>query len=128
MANNLYSNLPTSAPPSNYSTDGTVQAFDSYFTAPVELDAGTLNAMTGFFESRGFDIVTSKSIAVIIMVQARTDGYNPMQVLDGLSGLDGLEISELATQILNHNRFKSSFLGYTSAMTPYQEIQRNILA
>ena len=126
--NTTYSNLPTTPTPSTYTSNGTVQAFNSYYTAPTEFDAGTLNAMTGFFESRGFDITTSNAIAAIIITQARTDGYNPMTVLDGLSGLDGLEISELATQILNYNRFKSSFLGYSSSIKPYHQIQRNILA
>ena len=123
---NLYSNLPTKRPPNTSTSDGTVQVFNTYFSAPVELNVGTLNAMTGFFESRGFDPLTAKSIAVIIMAQADVDGYNPMSVLDNLNGLDGLEISELATQILNHNRYKTSFLGYTTALEPYHEIQRNI--
>lgn len=124
---NLYSNLPTKRPPNTSTSDGTVQVFNTYFSAPVELNVGTLNAMTGFFESRGFDTLTAKSIAVIIITQADVDGYNPMTVLDNLTGLDGLEISELATQILNHNRYKTSFLGYTTALEPYHEIQRNIL-
>jgi hypothetical protein len=124
---NLYSNLPTKRPPNTNSSDGTVQIFNTYFSSPVELNVGTLNAMTGFFESRGFDPLTAKSIAVIIMSQADVDGYNPMTVLDNLTGLDGLEISELATQILNHNRYKTSFLGYTTALEPYHEIQRNIV-
>lgn len=124
---NLYSNLPTKRPPNTSSSDGTVQVFNTYFSSPVELHGGTLNAMTGFFESRGFDPSTAKSIAVIIMAQADVDGYNPMSVLDNLTGLDGLEISELATQILNHNRYKTSFLGYTTALEPYHEIQRNIV-
>lgn len=124
---NLYSNLPTKRPPNTSTSDGTVQVFNTYFAAPVELNVGTLNAMTGFFESRGFDPLTSKSIAVIIMAQADVDGYNPMAVLDNLNGLDGLEISELATQILNHNRYKTSFLGYSTALEPYHEIQRNIV-
>jgi hypothetical protein len=124
---NLYSNLPSKRPPNTGTSDGTVQVFNTYFTAPLELHVGTLNAMTGFFESRGFDPLTAKSIAVIIIAQADIDGYNPMAVLDNLIGLDGLQISELATQILNHNRYKTSFLGYTTALEPYHEIQRNIV-
>ena len=123
-----YSNLPATPTPNIYTSNGTVQSFNSYYTAPIEFDAGTLNAMTGFFESRGFDITTSNAISAIIITQAQSDGYNPMTVLDSLVGLDGLEISELATQILNYNRFKSSFLGYSSSIKTYHEVQRNILA
>lgn len=128
MANNLYSNLPITPPPSVYSTNGTVQSINSYYSAPVEMDAGVLNAMSGFFESKKFDSNTAKSLAVIIITQAQIDGYNPMTVLDNLAGLDGVEITELVTQILNYNRFKTSFLGYTTELKPYHEVQRNILA
>ena len=127
MANNIYSNLPSSPAPSAYSNNGTVQSFNNYFSAPIEIDSGTLNAMTGFFESRGFDPITSNSIAAIIITQANNDGYNPMVVIDSLTGLNGVEISQLATQILNYNRFKSSFLGYSTSLEPYYQIQRNIL-
>jgi hypothetical protein len=123
-----FSNLPATPPPNINSTDGTLQSFNTYYSAPIELDAGTYSAMTGFFESKGFDPAAASSISVIIMSQAKIDNYNPMTVLDGLQGLDGVEISNLATQILNYNRFKSSFLGYTTPLRPFSQVQRNILA
>lgn len=123
-----FSNLPQTPPANLNSTDGTVESFNTYYSAPVELDAGTVAAMTGFFESKGFEPVAAKSIAVIIMTQARIDDYNPMTVLDSLQGLDGVAISSLATQILNFNRFKSSFLGYSTPLQPFTQVQRNILS
>jgi hypothetical protein len=51
-----------------------------------------------------------------------------MTTLDGLDHLDGADLSALATQILNYNRFKSSYLGIGTQASPNQQIQRNILA
>jgi hypothetical protein len=121
---NLYSNLP----PNKGSVESTVQAFDNYYTQPLELNAGVLDAMKGFFTSRGFETVAAESIAVVIMKQAKKDGYNPMQILDTLKGLDSVEISALVSEILNYNRVKTSFLGYARQFIPSQEVQRNILA
>jgi len=122
-----FSNLPPIPPPNSNSTNGPLTEFNKKYSPIIELDAGTLSSMTGFFESKGFDRVTAKSISSVIIIQAKADKYNPMTVLDSLSGLDGVEISALATEILNFNRFKSSYLGYTAPLRPFIQIQRNIL-
>lgn len=121
-----YSNVPTSKLAN--SSDATVRAFDTYYSQPLELNANTLTAMKGFFTSRGFEEMASESIAVTIMQQAKKDGYNPMQILDTLRGLDNVEISALVSEILNYNRFKTSFLGYALKFVPHQEVVRNVVA
>ena len=121
---NLYSNIPYAKVSSNEST---LQAFDIYFSAPLELNAGTFDAISGFFNSRGFDIIASQSIASIIMKQAKIENYNPMKILDTLKGLDSVEISRVVSEILNYNRFKTSILGYAAAFNTNYEISRNIL-
>lgn len=123
-SNTLYSNLPLQT--SN--ADQTIQFFDAYYNQPLELNVNVFNAMTGFFTSKGFDKTAAESIAVIIMKQAKKDSYNPMTVLDTLKGLDTVEISALVAEILNYNRFKTSFLGYAREFTANYEIKRNILA
>ena len=125
MTKNLYSNLP---PPPVGSLNATIQAFDTYYSKPLELDASTFAAMTGFFESKGFEKTSAESVAVIIMKQAKQDGYNPMKILDTLKGLTSVEISALVSEILNYNRVKTSFLGYANQFTPADEITRNIVA
>lgn len=119
-----YSNLPTSK---NTDSSTTIQAFDNYFSQPLELNAAVLDAMTGFFTSRGFEPVSAESIAVVLMKQSKKDGYNPMQLLDTLKGLDTVDISALVSEILNYNRFKTSFLGYALKFNPLDEVARNII-
>jgi hypothetical protein len=121
--NNNYSNVPLST-----TQDQTVQAFDSFYSQPIEINATTLAAMKGYFTSRNFGEVSAESIAVTIIRQAKQDGYNPMQILDTLRGLNDIELSGLVSEILNYNRFKSSSLGYAQKFQPNPEIQRNILA
>ena len=122
---NNYSNLP--AKKSTDSGNLTVNAFDVYYEKPLELNADVLNAIQGFFSSRDFDEVASQSIAVTIIKQAKKDGYNPMQILDTLKGLDSVEISALVSEILNNNRFKTSYLGYARGFVPNEEVLRNII-
>lgn len=121
--NQNYSNIPVIP-----SQNKTVQAFDSYMTVPVEINSSVLAAMKGFFTERSFGEVAAESIAVTIIRQAKQDGYNPMQILDTLAGLDSVQLSGLVSEILNYNRFKSSSLGYADKFRTHPEIQRNIIA
>ena len=118
-----YSNIPT-----NQSTNNTVGSFDNFYSAPVEMSASVLAAMTGFFTNKGFGEVAAESIAVTIITQAKQDGYNPMQILDTLKSLGDVELSGLVSEILNYNRFKSSSLGSAQQFQANPEVARNILA
>jgi hypothetical protein len=120
----LYSNLPTTTAPTN----ATVQAFDNYYSQPLELDATTYTAMVGFFTSRGFEKAAADNIAVILMKQGKLDNINPMKILDTIRSLDTVEISALVSEIINYNRFKTSFLGYALQFNPNSEVIRNIQA
>lgn len=118
-------NVPVN--PSKSSSDQTVQAFDSFYNQPLEIKTSTLNAMKGYFESRGFDKLAAESIAVTIIRQSKVDSKNPMEVLDTLRGLTDVQISAVVSEILNYNRFKSSFLGYAQEFVPVEEVQRNVV-
>ncbi len=119
-----YNNLPSKTT----SQSAIVQAYDAYTNQPLEIDASTLDAMRGFFTSKGFDKTAADSVSVTIIKQAKKDGYNPMSILDSLKGLDNVELSALVAEIINYNRFKTSFLGYALAFSANQEIARNIQA
>lgn len=106
----------------------TVQVFDAYYQKPLELNANILAAMQGFFQSRGFQEMAAESISVILMKQAAIDKINPMSILDTLKGLTSVEISALVSEILNFNRLKTSFLGYSNKFIPDPFLQRNLKA
>lgn len=123
---NIFNNVPLSTQES--STDKTIKFFDDFYQVPVEINGTALTAMTGFFETKGFEKTSAESVAIIILTQAKRDNLNPFQILDTLGGLEELELSALVGEILNYNRFKTSSLGITSPPRPADEIQRNILA
>jgi hypothetical protein len=119
----MFSNLPL-APSAKSST---VQSFDTYYSSPVEIDSTVLSAMKGYFTNRGFDESSAESISIIIIKQSKQDGYNPMQILDTLKGLNDVEISGLVAELLNYNRVKTSSLGYAQTFQTNAEVARNIL-
>jgi len=122
----FYNNLPRTV--STNSADSTVQVFDQYTQATIELDNTVLMAMVGFFEQRGFGQDASESISITILRQASKDSLNAMQIIDTLRGLSDVEISSLVGEILNYNRFKTSSLGTYTATVPIDYVNRNIIA
>jgi len=119
-----YTNLP---PQSNVNSDSTLQAIANYYTNPIQLNASQLDAMTGFFTSRGFDPVAAQSISVVIIAQAQNDNLNPLQILDTMKGMDSVQIGALVAEIVNYTRYKTSFLGYGQTITTNAEVIRNVL-
>ena len=109
------------------SSDATLNVFNQYFQAPVNLNNNELIATTGFFEKRGFGGSAAETISIAILTQAKTDGFSAMQILDTLSGLDNVHISSLVAEILNYNRFKTSAIGVTQVYTASAEVLRNIV-
>lgn len=49
------------------------QFFDSTFQNQVSFPVNQIDAITGFFEKRGFDVESARSTTIVILNQARAD-------------------------------------------------------
>jgi len=88
--------------------------------------AGEYDAVTGFFENKGFSELNSQSLAYILLRQSRIDNVPVFQILDSLAKTTTLELNELLSEIINLNRFKTSVLGFKSERETLGQVQRNI--
>jgi hypothetical protein len=118
-----YTNLPKKG-----RQNTTIESFKNYQNLPIGIDSNVFASVTGFFVSKGFEETSAELIAEVIILQARQDELNPMQILDTLKGIDNVSISGLVAEILNFTRFKTSSLGYVSNTLINSEIERNIIA
>jgi hypothetical protein len=122
----MYSNIPREQLAS--SSDSTVSTFEQYNSVPLQLDNTTLTAMIGFLETRGFANESAETIAITILEQAKKDGYNGMEIIETVKGLNQAQLSALVAEILNYNRYKSSSIGIVQGTRLVPNISRNILA
>ena len=122
----IYTNLPSKDATAS-SSDLTNKTFDQYNDIPVQLDNETLTAMKGLLSNRGFSEESAENISITIMMQARRDNFNPMNVLDSMRALGQIEMSQFVSEILNFNRYKTSVLGSVQAITPVDFVKRNIV-
>lgn len=122
----IYTNLP-SKDTLGSSSDLTNKQLSQYNDVPVQLDNETLTAMTGLLSNKGFSEESAENISITIMMQAKRDNFNPMNVLDSMRSLGNIELSQFVSEILNFNRYKTSVLGSVQKVTPVDFVKRNIL-
>jgi hypothetical protein len=122
----IFTNIPPVK--NNDSANSTRDTINNFYSVDLPIDAGTFEAIKGFFEHHGFSKVSSDTIAYVILYQAYIDGYNPMQVLENIQGLNGVQLNALVTEILNFNRFKTSFLGFNVNYQTNSIVSKEILA
>ena len=122
----MYTNIPPKQAAGSAS-DLSNKNLNQYNDLPVQLHNDTLTAMKGLLSNKGFSDESAENIAITIMMQAKRDSFNPMNVLDSMKNLGNVELSLLVSEILNFNRFKTSVLGTTQNITPVEVVKRNIL-
>lgn len=119
----MYTNLPLDKKNNNAGQ----QTFVNFFSTQIEVDSATLDAMTGFFTSKGFDKVAAASFATVLIAQAKKDNSNPLALLDILKGYDDVQLNSLMAELINFNRYKTSYLGFGPIFSPNTDISRNVL-
>lgn len=118
----MYNNIPSGA------KNPIATPYTNFYEKPLELETNTFNLMKGFFEGKGFDKLSAETIAVTFIRQATVDNYNPLEVLDTLKGMAAPNLNAVVTEILNYNRFKTSYLGNSTGLSAFEPIARNIVA
>ena len=101
--------------------------FDKYYTTKVSFPSNQIDAVIGFFTKNGFDKQSARSTGIVLLNQARVDGVNVFELLDSLTALTQVQLSQVVAQILNSYREKTSLLGYRIAQTTDTYESRNIL-
>lgn len=119
------SNLPITT--DNDSSNEVKRFFNNYFNEPIAFPAEQIDAVVGYFRSRGFDDLASNSTAIVLLQQAKLDEVNVFQLLDTLKGLTELQLSAVVAEVLNYNRQKTSTLGFRQQDTSELLEKRNIL-
>ena len=101
--------------------------FDNYFNEPLSFPSNDVDAVVGFFESRGFEKTSSINTAAVVLKQAKIDNVNVFELLNTLKGLDGTQLSYIVTEVLNNNRINTSSLGYKVESPSDLSEKRNIV-
>ena len=111
------SSLPIE-PKNNRSNDKKVnQFFDSYFTKKLEFSSNEVTAVKGF----------ASAVSLVLLQQAKIDKVKVFALLDTMKNFSQNQLSDLVTEILNHNRLNTSVLGLRNNNSIVAIENRNII-
>lgn len=121
MANNL---------PKQENTDSASQVkqfYNRYFSANITFPSNDVDAVIGFFQSRGFSKTGAIAVGTVLLQQAKLDGIKVFELIDTLNKTDEVMLSNVVTEILNYDREKISTLGFKVDNTVNRVEARNIV-
>lgn len=121
----IYTNLPQKDKDSLQKTIDALKTTNR--VEPFQFNQNDLDVAIGFFVKRGFDRLPAEETAYVILQQAKIDNVNPQEILDQLTKVSPVQLSELITIILNANRYKTSRLGVRNTRTQKTFVSRNII-
>lgn len=121
-----YSNLPNST--DTNSLQKVVRYFDNYYVKPIDLEVESIDALKGFFESKGFDSTSAENVSYVILKTAKESNYKVQEIIDSLRGYEAVQLNEFLLSIMNYNRVKTSSLGIIYKVNPAEQVYRNIKA
>ena len=105
----------------------TKEFFFNYEKEAISYPSNQVDAVVGFFESRGFEKTAAISTATVLLRQAKIDGVNVMDLLDQLRTIDDIKLNNLIGAILNTNRSAISKLGFVTEPATENVLTRNIV-
>lgn len=121
----IYTN--TNLPAKTESEAEIKQFFDKFYINDVTFPAGEIDAVIGFFQRRDFDITSARTIAIVLLNQAKVDNVPVFSLLETLKSVPTMQISSIVAQVLNAYREKTSLVGYRVKITNNVYETRNIL-
>ena len=101
--------------------------FDKYYTTKISFPSNQIDAVVGFFTKHGFDQQSARSTGIVLLNQARIDNVSVFELIDSLSALTDIQLSQVVAQILNSYRESTSLLGYRISQVADEYESRNIL-
>lgn len=119
--------MNTNLPQKSSGTAEVKQFFDKFYVNKVNFSSNDIDATIGFFQRRGFDLASARTVSIVLLNQARADSIPVFTLLETLKTVPTMQLSSVVAQILNAYREKTSLIGYrvTPADSAYEK--RNIL-
>lgn len=101
--------------------------FNSYFTKKLEFNSNEVVAVIGFFTKRGFSKTAAQAVSIVLLQQAKIDNVKVFSLLDTMKNFSTNKLSELVTEVLNHNRINTSVLGLRKITSQSTIENRNVI-
>lgn len=115
--------------PANLENEDTLVYFNNYYNSggSISYKQNEVDAIVGYFLKRGFERIAAINTAGVLLEQAKRDSVPVFKLIDTLTGINDVQLSNVVAQIINANRRKTSSIGYKKISENQLFDQRNII-
>ena len=107
--------------------DKTQTYFNNYYDPKFDISTDVDNTVVSFFERQTNNKQSAKALAGALMLTAKAQNMDPMEVLQGFMKLDKGQLDAYLAMYLNLNRVGTSYLGVTNSPSTSSYVKRMIL-
>lgn len=121
--------MANSGLPADKKEEDTLVYFNSFYNngGSVSYTQNEVDAVVGYFLKRGFEKIAAINTGGVLLEQAKRDNVPVFKLLDTLTGINEVQLSNIVAQIINANRRKTSSIGYRKLSENQLFDQRNII-
>ena len=103
------------------------QYYGEYDTTIHSFQANEIDAVVGFFMSRGYEQTAAITISSQVLIQAKNENVNVFTILDKFKNIDEAFLEQVINEIVNKNRQKTSVVGFRKTSVNSSTEDRNII-
>lgn len=107
--------------------DRTVRIYDGFYKFSLDIPVSDYDVVYAYMRS----VCESEQIAQIftgmLFKISQEIGVNPMELLKGLQGKNGIEMNQTVAYYFNSFKSRTSLYGFSVVPTPNQSVARNIV-
>lgn len=105
----------------------TQQVFDSFYQINLTVPADQWEIVLSWFRSICATEQIAQNFTGYVFIISNNTKINPLDLLNQLQGLTGIEIDAVMAFYLNNVKTKSALYGVANLLTPNRYVQRNII-
>jgi hypothetical protein len=114
---------------SNNQATSSQQYFNNYFLGPLNISSNQNDAVTAYFQKiTNGNRDAAQILASTVIYTARSQGLDPMSILQQFQNLSSGELNAYLAMFLNLNRVGTSLIGINNQPVQNKYITRAILA
>ena len=107
--------------------DLSVQIFNNFYNAPLQIDASQWDIVNSFFRSYAATETIANNFTNFLFAISNVTGINVLTLLDNIRGKEALQVNATIAYYLNSIKSKTVLYGVAPKAIPNYYVQRNIV-
>lgn len=107
--------------------DKTIRIYDGFYSFQIDIPGDVYDVVLSYMNSVCDSPEIAKQFTAMLFKISQEIGQDPMAILEGLQGKNGIEMNQVIAYYFNSFKSRTSLYGFSVTPTPNQSVARNIV-